>query len=397
MPTIKTLKDLDVANKPVLVRVDFNVPLDARGTITDTTRIKAALPTLRYLIERQAKIILISHLGRPKGQPDPRYTLKPVAANLSQQLGQPVLFVEDCIGNTAEQAVKSLDPGKVLLLENLRFHAGETDNTPAFSGALARLAKLYVNDAFGAAHRAHASTVGVTAHIDQKAAGLLMAKELDFLGQKTANPQRPFVVILGGAKVSDKIGVINALLDKADTLLIGGAMAYTFKLALGQSIGNSLSEPDKVDLAQAVMDKAKSKGVQLVLPLDNYGTDNLNFDQGTVGNMRIFVGDIDAGWESVDIGPKTIERFSREIAKAGTILWNGPMGVFEIKACNQGTFAIARAIAANEQAISIIGGGDSVSAINQSGCSEAVTFISTGGGASLELLEGKELPGVKAL
>ena len=397
MHTIKTINDLDLTDKRVLVRVDFNVPLDAQGKVTDDTRITATLPTLRSLIEQKAKVILVSHLGRPDGQPDPRYTLKPVAAALSQKLGQPVLFAPDCIGAEAEQAAENLDGGNVLLLENLRFHKGETDNDPEFSAALARLAEVYVNDAFGAAHRSHASTVGVTAHLAEKAAGLLMVKELEFLGQKTEQPERPFVVILGGAKVSDKIGVINALLDKADTILIGGAMAYTFKIALGQSIGESPSEPDKVDLAQAAMDKAKAKGVQFLLPEDHLSTDSLDFGAGTVGTTRVFETNVDSGWESVDIGPKTIARFTEEIAKAKTILWNGPMGIFEIEVCSKGTFEVARAVAANKEATSIIGGGDSVTAINQSGCQDAVSFISTGGGASLEFLEGKTLPGVQAL
>lgn len=397
MNTIKTVDQIDTAHKAVFVRVDFNVPLDAKGQVADDTRIMAALPTIRHLIEQKSKVILASHLGRPKGKKDPRYSLSAVASKLSECLSQPVLFVDDCIGDKVESAIKNLSDGGVLLLENLRFYAEETDNDPDFAGALAKGATIYVNDAFGSAHRAHASTEGITRYISEKTAGFLMQKELAFLGDKTAHPDNPFVVILGGAKVSDKINVIDALLDKADTILIGGAMAYTFKIALGQSVGKSLCEKDKVDLAHKALAKAKEKGVRFLIPIDNIAVDALDFGAGTVGEKEIFEESIPENWEGVDIGPKTIALFADEIKKAKTILWNGPMGIFEIKACSNGTFAIAKAVASNEEATSIIGGGDSVKAIKESGYSNKVSFISTGGGASLEFLEGKPLPGVNAL
>ena len=397
MNSIKNIQQLEVANKRVLLRVDFNVPLNAEGVVTDDTRIVAALPTIRYLIEQKCRIILMSHLGRPTEAREERYSLKPVASDLSQKLGQPVIFADDSIGPSVEDAVEHLEEGSVLLLENVRFNPGETKNDPDLSASFAKFADVYINDAFGSAHRAHASTAGVAKLLPVKGTGFLMDKELQFLGEKTAQPERPFLVILGGAKVSDKIGVIDALLDKADSIIIGGAMAYTFKLALGQKTGDSLTEPDKLHLAQAAMDKAKKRGVSFFVPVDNRATDQLDFDKGQVGDMRTFEGDIDEGWEGVDIGPKTMQIFSEQIAKAKTILWNGPMGVFEIEACNKGTFAIAKAVAENKSATSIIGGGDSVSAIHKSGFKDAVSFISTGGGASLELLEGKDLPGVMAL
>lgn len=397
MNKIKTVDQIDTAQKTVFVRVDFNVPLDANGEVADDTRIVAALPTIRHLIEQKSKVILASHLGRPKGKKDPRYSLRAVASKLSQHLSQPVLFVDDCIGDKVENAVSNLKEGSILLLENVRFYAEETDNDPDFAAALAKNMTVYVNDAFGSAHRAHASTEAIARFVSEKASGFLMEKELSFLGDKTAQPERPFVVILGGAKVSDKINVIDALLDKANTILIGGAMAYTFKLALGQSVGESLCEPDKVDLAHKALDKAKAKGVEFLLPVDNVAVDALDFDSRTVGQKQIFEQVIPKGWEGVDIGPKTTVLFTEVIQKAGTILWNGPMGIFEIEACNAGTLAIAKAVASNEKAISIIGGGDSVKAINESGYSQKVSFISTGGGASLEFLEGKALPGVKAL
>lgn len=397
MSRIKTIRDIDPRDKRVFVRVDFNVPLAADGKITDDTRIVAALPTIRHLLEQNAKVILASHLGRPKGKPNPSMSLKPVTADLAEKLGQPVIFVEDCIGSEVENAVANMSEGSVLLLENLRFHAEEEGNDEGFCKALASLADIYVNDAFGTAHRAHASTAGITAFVDECVAGYLIEKELTFLGEKTANPERPFVVILGGAKVSDKINVIDALLEKADTILIGGAMAYTFALAEGRTVGDSLSEPDKVDIAKAALSKAADKGVKFLLPVDNMIVDSLDFAQGTVGNTDTAENNIPDGWEGVDIGPKTTELFKAEIASAKTILWNGPMGIFEIKECSKGTFAVAEAVVANSDAISIIGGGDSVKAINQSGYGDKVSFMSTGGGASLEFLEGKELPGVAAL
>lgn len=396
MSRTKTINDVDLAGKKVLVRCDFNVPL-AGGRITDDTRIAAAVPTIKALSAQGARIILCSHLGRPKGERNDEYSLRPVAHDLAQKLGQPVAFVEECIGSTIEGAINALGDGNVLLLENVRFHKGEEANDPEFAKQLAAFYDAYVNDAFGTAHRAHASTAGVTKHLAPCVAGLLIEKELKFLGEKTANPERPFVVILGGAKVSDKISVIDTLLEKADTILIGGAMAYTFRLAAGGKVGDSLCEPDKVDLANAAVEKAKAKGVKLLTPVDTVATDNFDFKAQTVGELKGFEGDIDDGWDGVDIGPKTIDLFKAEIASAKTVLWNGPMGVFEIDSCAKGTFAVAQAVANNEAATTIIGGGDSVTAINKSGFANNVSFMSTGGGASLEFLEGKELPGVTAL
>jgi phosphoglycerate kinase len=398
----KTIRDIDLNGKRVLVRVDFNVPLDDReGTmvITDDTRIQETLPTLKALIGAGAKIILCSHLGRPKGKVDPKQSLKPCAARLSELLGKPVEFSEESVGDAAKAKVVALQPGGVLLLENVRFHEGEEKNDPALAKQFAELCDVYVNDAFGSAHRAHASTEGVAHLASAAVAGLLMEKELTYLHDELQNPAKPFVVILGGAKVSDKIGVIDALLEKADAILIGGGMAYTFRAAFGVKIGNSLCEPDKYDVARAATEKAKAKGVKLLLPSDNLVVEKLDFKNKTVSAGRHIDpdADIDDGWEGVDIGPVTIQQFTEEIAKAKTILWNGPMGVFEIKECAEGTFAIARAVAANRDAKSIIGGGDSVKAVKRAGVADKVTFISTGGGASLELLEGKVLPGVAAL
>ncbi len=391
----KSIKDVNLAGKRVLVRCDFNVPLK-NGAVSDDSRIVAAIPTIQHLVKQGAKVILCSHLGRPDGEKNPKYSLAPVAADLETKLGQPVLFVNDCIGPDVEAAVANLADGSVALLENVRYYAGETDNDAAFSAALAKCADAYVNDAFGTAHRAHASTAGVTAHLSPSVCGFLIEKELAYLGDKTSQPDRPFTVILGGAKVSDKIKVIDALLEKADTIIIGGAMAYTFALAQGRKVGESLSEPDHIPTAQAALDKAKAKGVKFLLPVDNLAVKDLNFGAGTVGEQKVFEGEIEDGWEGVDIGPKSIELFKAEVAAAKTVLWNGPMGIFEIEACNKGTFAVAKTIAESD-AISIIGGGDSVKAINMSGYSDKVTFMSTGGGASLEFLEGKELPGVAAL
>ena len=391
----KTIKDIEVKGKCVLVRVDFNVPLQG-NEITDDTRIEAAIPTIRHLVKNGARVILMSHLGRPKGEKNVEYSLAPVANALSVKLGQPVAFANDCIGAAAEGAARSLQDGHILLLENVRFHKGETDNDPEFAKQLASLGEVFVNDAFGTAHRAHASTEGVTRFLSPCVAGFLIEKELTFLGEKTANPERPFVVILGGAKVSDKITVIDALLEKADKILIGGAMAYTFKLAQGGKVGDSLSEPDKVDTARQALEKARDKGVEFLLPQDNLVCKELDFKGGTLGETRVQEGDIDDGWEGVDIGPKTIETYRKVVEEAKTVLWNGPMGIFEIQESAKGTFAIAEAVAKGN-ALSIIGGGDSVKAIKKSGYSEAVSFMSTGGGASLEFLEGKELPGVVAL
>jgi len=323
-------------------------------------------------------------------------SLSPVAPVLSQKLSLPVIFLNDCVGDKVSEALDNLQNGQIVLLENLRFHAGETENDQSFAESLSRHADAFVNDAFGTAHRAHASTFGVANLLPIKVSGYLIAKELEFLGQKTASPERPFAVILGGAKVSDKIMVIEALLDKADVIIIGGAMAYTFALAKGKAIGESLSEPDKVELAESALKKAEEKGVRFLLPVDTLGTNALDFDAKTLGETKIFEGDIEDGWEGVDIGPKTTELYADELTRAQTVLWNGPMGVFEIADSSKGTFAIAKAVAEGD-GISIIGGGDSVKAINQSGFSDQVTFMSTGGGASLEFLEGKSLPGVSVL
>jgi phosphoglycerate kinase len=397
-----TIRDLPLRGKRVLVRVDYNVPLqekDGKQTITNDTRIRETLPTLKYLHEQGARVLLCAHLGRPKGKGDPLQSLAPCAAALSALIGAPVKFVDDCVGEVAEKAAAELKDGEIALLENLRFYNEEEKNDDAFSAKLAKLADIYVNDAFGAAHRAHASTAGVAKYVPTRAIGFLMEKELRFLGDELENPQKPFVVILGGAKVSDKIAVIDRLLDKADAILIGGAMAYTFALALGKKVGNSLSEPDKIDIAKKALEKAKAKGVKFLLPVDTYVVEKFDFKAKTVspGHYTKVGEEIADGWEGVDIGPETVKLFSAEVATAKTILWNGPMGVFEVAECAKGTFAVAKAIAENTGATSIIGGGDSVSAIKKAGVSDKVTFISTGGGASLEFLEGKELPGVASI
>jgi len=396
MATVKTIDDIDLRGKKTLVRVDFNVPLDSDGTVTDETRINAALPTIKKLHEKSAKIILASHLGRPKGERNPSMSLSPVAPLLAKKLGLPVLFLDDCVGEQVKSATEELQDGQITLLENLRFHKGETENDSVFSENLASLADVFVNDAFGTAHRAHASTYGVPSILSDKVSGFLIAKELEFLGEKTSNPARPFVVILGGAKVSDKITVIDKLLDKADSIIIGGAMAYTFALAAGKKVGESLCEPDKVDLAKSALIKAEKNGVNFLLPVDTLITDSLDFGAKEIGDSKIVEGDIPDGWEGVDIGPKTTKLYQEAISDAETILWNGPMGVFEIEASSKGTFAVAKTVA-KSSAVSIIGGGDSVKAINRSGYSDDVTFMSTGGGASLEFLEGKDLPGVSIL
>ncbi len=401
MPKL-SLRDIDVAGKRVLVRVDFNVPIDTQDgkpVITDDTRIKETLPTINYLREQGAKVILMAHFGRPKGRPNPEFTLRPVADHLHTLINHPVIFSHDVIGEVPEKIVAHMKDGDVALLENVRFHAEEEKNDLEFAKTLASLGDIFVNDAFGAAHRAHASTEGVAHHVSKAVAGFLMEKELTFLQDELEHPERPFVVILGGAKVSDKISVIDRLLDKADTILIGGAMAYTFALAQGRKVGRSLSEPDKVGTAKAALEKAKAKGVKFLLPVDNYIVQELDFGAKTVGAGRYTaIGeDIPDGWEGVDIGPESVKLFAAEVAGAKTVIWNGPMGVFEIKQCAIGTFAIAEAIAANRACKSIIGGGDSVKAVKRAGVADQVSFISTGGGASLELLEGKPLPGVVAL
>jgi phosphoglycerate kinase len=393
----RTVAGLDVTGKRVLVRVDFNVPQDASGTITDDTRIRAALPTIQRLVSGGAKVILMSHLGRPDGQRKPEFSLAPVARHLATLVSAPVRFAADCVGPEAEAAVAALGNGEILLLENVRYHAEEEKNDESFARRLAALGDLYVNDAFGTAHRAHASTAGVARFLPVKVAGFLIERELEYLSGKLDHPERPFVVIMGGKKVSDKIQIITSLLPKADTFLIGGAMAYTFLKALGHEIGKSYLQADKLDLALEILAKAKEHGTKFLLPVDSRHTAEFKegaetavcapFDQG---------GFIPADREGIDIGDRTIELFSAEIAAAKTILWNGPMGVFEIEAFAKGTKAIAEAVAASP-AISVIGGGDSVTAINQFGLGDRVTFMSTGGGASLELLEGQVLPGIAAL
>lgn len=384
----KTVRDIDVKGKKVLVRVDFNVPMK-EGKITDDTRIQAALPTIKYLMDSGAAVILASHLGRPKGGPDPVFSLKPVADHLAKLLGKPVAFAEDCIGPKADAAAKSLKPGDVLVLENTRFHPEEEKNDPGMAKQLASLADVYVNDAFGTAHRAHASTEGVAKFLPG-VAGFLMEKEIQYLGQAVDDPKRPFVAILGGAKVSDKIGVIKHLLEKADTVLIGGGMANTFFKAQGYAMGDSLVEPEALDTARELLKLGASK---LRLPVDVVIADKF---EDSAQKKTQTVGDVPAGWRVLDIGPETVKSFSQIIADAGTVVWNGPMGVFEFPNFALGTFEIARAVAASK-AVSVIGGGDSVAAVTQAGVADKITHISTGGGASLEMLEGLPLPGLVAL
>lgn len=397
-----TVQSLQPKGQQVFLRVDFNIPFEPSPEgpkVSDDTRIQETLPTLNLLLEKGASLVLASHLGRPKGKPVEKYSLRPIAAHLAKLIQRPVHFASDCIGPIADQARASLKPGEILLLENVRFHAEEEKNDPVFAKKLLGSAKIYVNDAFGSAHRAHASTEGCARLASQAVAGLLMDKELRYLGTELSNPKRPFLVILGGAKVGDKIGVLRALLQKANTILIGGGMSYTFRLAQGRKIGKSLCEPDKVDLAKEILAEAEKRGVKLLLPEDTFIVEKLDFAarQVSPGKFTQPGEDIPDGWEGVDIGPQARQNYAKEIASASTILWNGPMGVFEIPACAEGTFTIAKAVAANRSAVSIIGGGDSVTAIKQAGVGNQVTFISTGGGASLEFLEGKVLPGVAAL
>ena len=401
MPKL-TIRDIDLTNKKLFIRVDFNVPLTEDGsTITDDTRIVATLPTIEYALRRKAKVILASHLGRPKGKPNMKYSLRPVVDRLRTLLGKAlgeevnVAFAPDCIGEVATTMARQLESGQVLLLENLRFHAEEEANDPAFSKELASLADVYVNDAFGSAHRAHASTEGITHFLKPAVAGLLMEREITYLGKALGSPEKPFVAIIGGSKISGKIDVISNLLDKVDTLVIVGGMAYTFERALGVTTGKSLVEEDKIEMAKAAIDKAKAKGVKLLLPVDNILADNFAADAKT--QVWDCSKNFPAEWQGLDIGPKSIAAIEDLVSTARTIVWNGPAGVFEFPRFAVGTNAIARAVAANKAAISIIGGGDSVSAINQAGVADQITHISTGGGASLEFLEGKKLPGVEAL
>ncbi len=399
MPKL-SIRDLDLAHKRVLIRVDFNVPLKD-GVITDDTRIRETIPTIEYALRRKARVILCSHLGRPKGKPVESMSLRPVVDRLRElldhviDLDENVAFSPDCVGEVATELADNLESGQTLLLENLRFHAEEEANDPAFAQQLASLCDIYVNDAFGSAHRAHASTEGITHFVEQSAAGLLMNKELEYLGKAVTDPIKPFVAIIGGAKVSDKIMVIDNLLNKADAIIIGGGMAYTFLNAQGQSTGKSLVETDKLDIAKAALKKAQANGVRFLLPIDHVLADKFAPDAKTT--LFDGTGAFPADLMALDIGPKSIAIFSKEIADANTIIWNGPMGVFEMPAFAKGTNAIAHAVADNRNATTIVGGGDSVAAVQQSGVASKITHISTGGGASLEFLEGKTLPGVAAL
>ena len=388
----KTVKDIDVTGKRVFVRCDFNVPQDENGKITDNRRIVSALETIKYLIEKNAKVILCSHLGRPKGEFKKEFSLKPVAEELTILLGKEVKLADDVIGESAQNLVSQMEEGDVVLLENVRFHAEEEKNDAKFAKKLASLADIYVNDAFGTTHRAHASTAGIAAYLPA-VSGFLIEKEINFMGNTLENPQRPFVAILGGAKVSDKIGVIDALLEKVDTLIIGGGMAYTFFKAQGYGVGNSLCEEDKLDLAKGLMEKAKQKGVKLLLPIDTVV--GKEFKKDTESKVVAWT-DIPDNWEGFDIGPETIKMFAEEVKKAKTVVWNGPLGLFEFDQFAVGTNAIAKELAESD-AITIIGGGDSAAAVEKAGLSDKMSHVSTGGGASLQFLEGKTLPGIECL
>ena len=388
----KTIKDIDLKNKKVLVRCDFNVPMDEEKNITDNTRIVAALPTIKYLLENNCAIILCSHLGRPKGEFKPEFSLKPVAKELSKLLNKEIIMANDVIGEDARSKANNLQNGQIMLLENVRFHREETDNDPEFSKQLASMAEVYVNDAFGAAHRAHSSTAGVAQYLPA-VSGFLIEKELKFLGNALNNPERPFVAIMGGAKVSDKIGVIDSLLEKVDTLIIGGGMAYTFFKAQGYEVGNSICEMDKLDLAKDLMEKAKNKGVKLMLPIDTKIGKEFKPD---TESKTVSWTEIPEGWEGFDIGEESIKMFAEEIKKAKTVVWNGPLGLFEFDQFAIGTNSIAEVLSQID-ATTIIGGGDSAAAVRKAGLENKMTHISTGGGASLEFLEGKKLPGIECL
>lgn len=389
---IRTVDQVDLKGKRVFIRVDFNVPLSEKNEITDDTRILLSLPTIRYVIEAGAKVILASHLGRPKGKKDPKYSLSPVAQELSELLGRKVLLAPDCVGNEVQKQIDAMKNGEVLLLENLRFHPEEEKNEESFSKGLASLCDVYVNDAFGAAHRAHASTEGMTRHVKVVAAGFLMMKEIDSLEKALANPEVPYVAILGGAKVSDKIGVIRNLLERVTTLLVGGGMAYTFLKARGFEVGKSLVEEDQIDFSLDLLRKAEGK-IKFILPSDHVAAERMD---AQAKSRVVKNGEIPSGWICLDIGPETVSSFSEEIKSAKTIVWNGPMGVFELEPFSRGTFAVAKAVASSS-AFSIVGGGDSVAAVNKAGVGKKISHISTGGGASLEFLEGKKLPGIEAL
>ena len=388
----KTVKDIDLKGKKVLVRCDFNVPMDENQNITDNTRIVAALPTIKYLLENNCAIILCSHLGRPKGEFKPEFSLKPVAKELANLLGKEVIMANDVIGEDAKSKAKELQNGQIMLLENVRFHKEETDNDPEFAKELASMAEIYVSDAFGSTHRAHASTAGVAEYLPA-VSGFLIEKELQFLGNAISNPERPFVAILGGAKVSDKIGVIDNLLEKVDTLIIGGGMAYTFFKAQGYEIGDSICELDKLELARDLMKKAKEKGVKLMLPIDTKIGKEYKAD---TESKTVKYTEIPEGWEGLDIGEETIKAYTEELKTAKTVIWNGPLGVFEFEQFAVGTNSIAKALAEID-ATTIIGGGDSSAAVKKAGLENKMTHISTGGGASLEFLEGKALPGIECL
>ena len=389
----KTIEKVDLKGKRVFIRADFNVPLDENGNITDDTRIRSTLPTINFALDAGAKVILASHLGRPKGKPAAKYSLAPVALRLNRLLNKEVKFAKDCIGPDVEHLVLGMRPGDVLLLENLRFHAEEEKNDEAFSKALASFTDVYVNDAFGTAHRAHASTYGITKHVKQSVAGFLMKKEIDYLQKTVANPVRPFVAILGGAKVSGKIGVIENLKDKCDKIIVGGAMAFTFIKGRGQQVGASLVEDEMLEMAQRIRKSLRESNVKFYLPVDFVVAENMNAGAAT---KLVTSQEIPEGWMGLDIGPATTRLFSEALQDAKTIIWNGPMGMFEQDAYSRGTFAIARSVA-DAYATTIVGGGDTDVAVHKAGVSDSITFISTGGGASLELLEGKELPGLAAL
>lgn len=388
----KTVKDIDLKGKKVFVRCDFNVPMDENRNITDNTRIVAALPTIKYLLEQNCKLILASHLGRPKGEYKPEYSLAPVAKELSKLLGKEVIMANDVVGEDATSKASNIKEGEVLLLENVRFHKEETENDTEFSKKLASMAEVFVNDAFGTAHRAHSSTTGIASYLPA-VSGFLIEKELKFLGNAVNNPERPFVAILGGAKVSDKIGVIDSLLEKVDTLMIGGGMAYTFFKAQGYEVGNSICEMDKLDLAKSAMEKAKQKGVKLMLPVDTKVGKEFKAD---TESKTVKYTEIPADWEGFDIGAETIKMFSDELRNAKTVIWNGPLGLFEFDQFAIGTNEIAKVLSEID-ATTIIGGGDSAAAVKKAGLEDKMTHISTGGGASLEFLEGKKLPGIEAL
>ena len=388
----KTVKDIEVTGKKVLVRCDFNVPQDENGAITDNRRIVSSLDTIQYLIDHKAKVILCSHLGRPKGEVKKEFSLSPVAEELSKLLNKEVKLASDVIGESAKDLTENMKEGEVVLLENVRFHREETDNDPEFAKQLASLAEIYVNDAFGTAHRAHASTAGVAEYLPA-VAGFLIEKEINFMGRALENPERPFIAILGGRKVSDKIGVIEALLEKVDTLMIGGAMAYTFFKSMGYNVGDSICELDKLDLAKELMEKAKQKGVKFMLPIDTRV--GKEFSKDTESKVVSYK-EIPDGWEGFDIGDETIQIYVEELQRAKTVVWNGPVGLFEFDQFAIGTNAVAKALASID-ATTIIGGGDSAAAVEKAGLSDKITHISTGGGASLEFLEGKKLPGIECL